>query len=122
MVCNFLIFFFNFIKLIVSFLKTFKAIDVSEDLPTQKLLNALEKASTWKNIRRVRDCIMTVLAIGSMSSLGALRNMLVDEFQDSHPAQEKTMFIVEVKNHKTSKTYGAAGIYFTASLKRQSER
>ena len=65
---------------------------------------------------------MTVLAIGSMSRLGVLRNMLVDEFQDSHPAQDKNMFIVEVKNHKTLKTYGAAGIYFTASLKRQTER
>ena len=65
---------------------------------------------------------MTVLTIGSMSRLGALRNMLVDEFPDSHPAQDKNMFVVEVKNHKTLKTYGAAGIYFTASLKRQTER
>ena len=65
---------------------------------------------------------MTVLAIGSMSRLGALRDMLVDEFQASQPAQKEDMFVVEVKSHKTSKTYGAAGIYITGSLKRQTER
>ncbi|KAK3736180.1 hypothetical protein RRG08_009895 [Elysia crispata] len=45
---------------------------------------------------------MTVLAIGSMSGLGALRNMLVDEFQDSHPAQEKNMFIVELSSSQAA--------------------
>ena len=65
---------------------------------------------------------MTVLSIGSMSRLGALRNMLVEEFQASQPAQEEDMFVVEVKSHKTSKTYGAAGIFFTGSLKRHTER
>ena len=100
----------------------FKAIDVSEDLPTQALLKSLDKASTWRNLRKVRDYIMALLAIGSMSRLGALRNMLVNEFETSQPAQEEDIFIVEVKSHKTSKTYGAAGIYFTGSLKRQTER
>lgn len=102
--------------------KQIEPIDVSEDLPAQALLKSLDKASTWMNLGKVRDYIMTVLAIGSLSRLGALRNMLVDEFQASQPAQEEDMFVVEVKSHKTSKTYGAAGIYFTGFLKRQTER
>ncbi|KAK3711405.1 hypothetical protein RRG08_018264 [Elysia crispata] len=59
---------------------------------------------------------MTVLSIGSMSRLGVLRNMLVDEFQDSHPAQDKNMFVVEVKNHKTLKTYVVTLTWTTATL------
>ncbi|KAK3735203.1 hypothetical protein RRG08_010323, partial [Elysia crispata] len=101
--------------------KQIEPIDVSQDLPTPTLLKSLEKASTWMNLHKVRDYIMTVLTIGSMSRLGALRNMLVEEFQASQPAQEEDMFVVEVKSHKTSKTYGAAGIFFTGSLKRHTE-
>ncbi|KAK3773244.1 hypothetical protein RRG08_012369 [Elysia crispata] len=65
---------------------------------------------------------MTLLVIGNLSRLGALRNMLVDEFEASCPAQEDNMFRTIVQKHKTSKTYGAAGIYLTVSLKRHIER
>ena len=104
------------------FFFTFIAIVVGEDLPAQKLLASLEKSGTWKNLRRVRDCIMTLLVIGNLSRLGALRNMLVNEFEASCPAQEDNMFHTDVQKHKTSKTYGAAGIYLTFSLKRHIER
>ena len=103
------------------FFFTFIAIVVGEDLPAQKLLASLEKSGTWKNVRRVRDYIMTLLVIGNLSRLGAFRNMLVDEFEASCPAQED-MFRTDVQKHKTSKTYGAAGIYLTVSLKRHIER
>ena len=104
------------------FFFTFIAIVVGEDLPAQKLLASLEKSGTWRNVRRVRDYIMTLLVIGNLSRLGALRNMLVDEFEASCPAQEDNMFRTNVQKHKTSKTYGAAGIYLTVSLKRHIER
>ena len=73
------------------------------------------------DVRRVRDYIMTLLVIGNLSRLGAFRNMLVDEFEASCPAQED-MFRTDVQKHKTSKTHGAAGIYLTVSLKRHIER
>ncbi|KAK3708695.1 hypothetical protein RRG08_010847 [Elysia crispata] len=81
--------------------KQIEPIDVSEDLPTQKLLNSLHKASTWKNLRRKYAC----RRVSRLSSRPRKKHVYCGG-----------------ENHKTSKTYGAAGIYFTASLKRQTER
>ena len=91
--------------------------DLGADLPVNRLLKSLEEESTWSNLSTVRDTILTVLAVGSIARLGALRNMTRDQFDAAKDVEEDDDLVcIDVAAHKTAKTYGAAGIYVTKKL------
>ncbi|KAK7105306.1 hypothetical protein V1264_016707 [Littorina saxatilis] len=100
-----------------------KPIDLGADLPVTRLLKSLEEEATWSNLATVRDTLLTVLAVGSIARLGALRNMTRVQLDAAKEVEEDSNLVcVEVDAHKTSKKYGAAGIYVTKKLQSFLER
>ena len=59
---------------------------------------------------RVRDYIMAILADLNSSRPSAITNMTVTEFQSVYKVDEAAL-CVQVKQHKTSNTYGAASLF-----------
>ena len=97
--------------------------DLRADLPVTRLLNSLEEEATWSNLTTIRDTLLTVLAVGSIARLGALRNMTRVQFDAAKEVEEDVNLVcIDVDAHKTAKTYGAAGIYVTKKLQRFLER
>ncbi|XP_076467083.1 uncharacterized protein LOC143298199 [Babylonia areolata] len=66
---------------------------------------------------------MTLLAVGSISRLGAIRNMTVEQLHNAKTVEEdENLYRIDVTTHKTMKIYGAAGIYLSKDLKPHLQR
>jgi len=58
-----------------------------------------------------RDCLFTLLVVENVQRPGAIRNMSVEEVTQASSNDEKSLYTIKVKQHKTAKRHGPANIH-----------
>ncbi|XP_076439206.1 uncharacterized protein LOC143278190 isoform X2 [Babylonia areolata] len=100
-----------------------RPMDIQNDFETKNLMTSLACEDTWSDKTKARDVLMTLLAVGSISRLGAIRNMTVEQLHNAKTVEEdENLYRIDVTTHKTMKIYGAAGIYLSKDLKPHLQR
>ncbi|XP_076467675.1 uncharacterized protein LOC143298676 [Babylonia areolata] len=62
--------------------------DIQNDFPTKHLMTSLASEDTWSDKTKARDVLMTLLTVGSISRLGAIRNMTMEQLDTANTVEE----------------------------------